>query len=279
MNRTLRTLTAPSILLLALGLEARASNPESAPGVSAASQGPAEKFSAGLAAVASGNLPAGVALLEAAVQAAPNNLRYGAEYRQAILQTAEYDRSVALFEKITGEHPELPYAWMNLGYAYVDKIPSAGAITQVILANTALGHFSKAIELDGNWLALYTRGNSYLYWPKIFGRTALGMADLERATALARQRPRRSYQALAWVALGDGYWRLDELDKARNAWREGLELYPGDERLAGRLSLGDTELAAFMDEHFATSTRVGTDLRELWHAGWEEACPCDPNGN
>lgn len=274
MISALRILTALSLTLFAAS--ARAQPPEAPAPAPAGSA--AELFASGLEAVAAGDLVAGVTRLEAAVLAAPDNLRYGAEYRQAIIRTAEHDRAIALFEKITGERPELAYAWMNLGYAYVDKIPAAGAITQVILANTALGHFSKAIALDGNWLALYTRGNSYLYWPRIFGRTALGMADLDQAIALAKERPRRSYQALVWVAKGDGFWRLEDFVQARATWKEGLELFPGDPRLAGRLALDDAQLATFMEEHFATSTRVGTDLRELWQAGWEEACTCDPNG-
>lgn len=278
----LRTLVTNLLLLtpmIALGQEPEAPVATAEPAPPAPSSPAVAHFEAGTTALAAGDLATAVSRLEAAVLAAPNNLRYGSEYRQAIIGSTEYDRAIALFEKLTAERPELAYAWMNLGYAYVDKIPAAGAITQVILANTALGHFSKAIELDGNWLAFYTRGNSYLYWPKIFGRTAMGMADLDKAITMARERPRRSYQALVWVAKGDGHWRLEEIEKARAIWREGLELFPGDPRLTSRLALDDAGLAAFMEEHFATSTRVGTDLRELWQAGWEEACQCDPNGN
>ncbi len=238
----------------------------------------ASLFAEGMAAVEAGELAKGIDKLEAAVVAAPDNLRYAAEYRQAIIQTREHERAIALFEKLTAERPGLANLWMSLGYAVVDKIPNAGAITQVILANTALGHFGKALAIEESWLGLYTRGNSYIYWPKIFGRTPLGMTDLEQAVEISRRMERRSYHALAWAALGDGYWRLGDVGKARQVWTEALALFPGDARLEARASRRGAELDTFLEHHFSPSTRVGTDLRELWQVGWREACRCDPEG-
>jgi len=186
------------------------------------------------------------------------------------------DRAIKLFKRLVAQYPEAVNARMNYAYAFVDKIPTAGAITQVILANTALTHFTAALELEETWLGLYTRGNSYIYWPPIFGRTRLGIADLEKAVAMSRGKPDRSYFALAYAALGDGHWRLDEKEEARSVWREGLERFPGDERLTTRLEKSDEEMDAFVTEHFDPNTRVDTDLRELWEAGWREACTCDP---
>ena len=86
------------------------------------------------------------------------------------------------FEKLVAAHPTSSNSYLNYGFAYVDKIPAAGSITQVIMANTALTQFTKSIELKPTWIALYTRGNSYLYWPKVFGRAGLGVTDLPFST-------------------------------------------------------------------------------------------------
>ena len=51
--------------------------------------------------------------------------------------------------------------------------------------NREVDIFSAALALEESWLGLYTRGNSYIYWPAIFGRTPLAIADLEKAIALA----------------------------------------------------------------------------------------------
>jgi len=224
-------------------------------------------FTAGLAAVQAGDLAAALDRLETAAAARPDDLRYGAEYRQAAIAAGEYDRAIGFFEELAERHPGSAAVRLNWGYAYVDKIPAAGAVTQVILANTALNRFTEAIEREASWLALYTRGNSYVYWPPIFGRTKLGIADLERAVALSEKGQPRSYHAHAYAALGDGWWRLDELEKAREVWRRGLERVPGAKALEQRLAREGEALDEYLDAQYAIGNRVETDLRELWTDG------------
>src|SRR5207248_2621912 len=119
------------------------------------------------------------------------------EYRQAVLKAsvaghpkegspADFDKEIKFFEQLVQKHPNSANAYLNFGFSYVDKIPAAGSITQVILANNALTQFTKSIALKETWIALYTRGNSYLYWPRIFGRASLGVADLEKAYGMQK---------------------------------------------------------------------------------------------
>lgn len=223
-------------------------------------------YDRGLEKAAAEDWPAAVELLEQAVAAEPDNLRVGTEYRQAVIATGEYDRCLAFFEKMIEEHPESASLRMNYGYAHVDKIPVEGAITAVILANTALTHFSAAIELEETWLGRYTRGNSYLYWPAIFGRTQLGIDDLERAIEIAGGQDARPYHGRAWAALGDGYWRLSEPEKAAEIWRKGLELYPDNVAMKDRLAHVGDGLDAYLEGLFETTRRVPTHLREIWEA-------------
>lgn len=221
----------------------------------------------GLEAAEAGDLPTALDRLERAAAAAPDELRYGAEYRQTAIRAEAYDRSIDFFERLAAEHPEVPEVHLQRGYAYVDKIPAAGAVTAVILANTALGHFTEAIEREESWLALYTRGNSYVFWPAVFGRTKLGIADLERAVAMAEARDPRPYHAHAYAALGDGWWRLEDLERAREIWQRGLERVPDSAELAERLARldeGPEALDAHLEAHYEIGTRVDTSLRELW---------------
>jgi tetratricopeptide (TPR) repeat protein len=205
-----------------------------------------------------------LAHLESALAADPDSLRAASEYRMAVIKAGEYDRSIAFFAKLVADHPRSAHAWLNYGYAIVDKIPAAGSVTQVILANNALKQFSKSIELERSWLALYTRGNSYLYWPKVFGRAPLGVADLEAAAALARKetKPKRVY-VRSFIALGDGYWKTEQPEKARVAWQEGLQLFPGDPQLQARLARSGDELTAYIDDQLDPNKRVDTDLKPL----------------
>jgi tetratricopeptide (TPR) repeat protein len=234
-----------------------------------------EVFDKAEQALASKDYPSAVSLLEKAVQADPESLRNASEYRQAVLRqtiaahpkegsTADFDKEISFFEKLVAEHPTSSNAFLNYGFAYVDKIPAAGSITQVIMANTALTQFTKSIELKPSWIALYTRGNSYLYWPKIFNRANLGVADLEKAYAMQKAEPKKSYHARVYISLGDGYWKTDNLDKAKTIWKEGAAAFPENQALKDRLSKQGEDLDSYINNVLDPNKRVDTDLKELW---------------
>lgn len=224
------------------------------------------EFSQGMAAVQANDFATGLHYLELAIADDPDNMRYASEYRQAIIRHKDFDRSIEFFEKLLVSHPASANLHLNYGFAYVDKIPVAGSITQVILANTALGEFDKAAHLQPSWIAYYTRGASYLFWPKIFGKAPLGVADLEKALSLQKGRT-RPYYVRTYVALGDGYCKLDLLDKARTTWQEGLRQFPDNEQLKDRLALHGDELVKYIENGFDPNKRVDTDLRAIWSDG------------
>lgn len=205
---------------------------------------------------------------EAALKMKPNDLKTGNDYRLAVVgvnKVETYNRCIAFFENLTAENPKAPNAWMNYGYAFVDKIPIEGAITQVLLANTALGHFSTALALEDTWLGRYTRGNSYLYWPAIFGRTPKAIDDLTQAIVHSEKADKLlSVHVRPYIGLGEAYWRLDDLAKAREIWQDAIQKFPNNDALKKRLSLDDEALTAFLTTHFEPGKRVNTDLTVLW---------------
>jgi tetratricopeptide (TPR) repeat protein len=223
-----------------------------------------DAFRRGQEALAAKDYSTALPAFEAALAAEPDNMQYASEYRQAVIKAGQYDRCIKFFEKLVADHPKSANAYLNFGFAYVDKIPAAGSITQVILANTSLTQFSKSIEIQPSWIAYYTRGNAYLYWPKIFNRAPLGVADLEEAMKIQKADQKRSYHVRAYVALGDGYWKVDQLDKATVVWKEGLERFPDNAHLKARLSKEGDELKALLDDVYDPSKRVDTNLHELW---------------
>jgi tetratricopeptide (TPR) repeat protein len=202
--------------------------------------------------------------MEAALAGDPDNLRIASEYRHAVIRAGAYDRALDVFEKLVTDHPRAAFAWLNYGYVYVDKMPVAGAITQAILANDAVQKFNRSIELKPSWLAFYTRGNSYLYWPKVFGRGPLALADLNAAVEMSKGEPKRVYHVHAWVALGDAYWRTDQPARAQATWEEGARRFPEDAGLKARLSRHGEELEAYVADQLDRTRRVDTDLHELW---------------
>jgi tetratricopeptide (TPR) repeat protein len=221
-------------------------------------------FQQGMKALEAGDYARALHYVELAISGDPENLRYANEYRQIAIRAKEFDRSLGFFERLVSDNPRSVNLHLNYGFAYVDKIPTAGSVTQVILANSALNQFSKAFELQPSWIVCYTRGTSYLFWPKIFNRAALGVADLERALQIQKSEPKRSYHVRTYVALGDGYWKTDNLDKARATWREGLRQFPESAVLQQRLSVRGDDLKSLIENGFDPNKRVNTDLRELW---------------
>jgi len=204
--------------------------------------------------------------LEAALEARPNDLRAGNDYRLAVIQSGQYDRALKFFDGLTGRQPKAANARLNYGFAYVDKIPAAGAITQVILANNALTQFSEALKLERSWIGLYTRGNSYLYWPPIFNRASLGIADLEQALQLQRTQKKQNYHVRVYVTLGDGYWKVSQPEKALATWKDGLNEFPDNPDLKARLSRQGSELQTLVDSAFDFTKRVDTNLQDLWRS-------------
>lgn len=205
-----------------------------------------------------------LAALEAAVQATPDDLKAGNDYRMAIIKASQYDRAIAFFEKLTQAHPGASNAHLNYGFAYVDKIPAAGAITQVILANNALGEFTKSLDLKKSWIAYYTRGNSYLFWPRIFNRTQLGIDDLTEALKIQQAEPKRAIHARVYVALGDGYWKIGKSADATRIWKEGLAAFPEHAGLKGRLSTEGDAQTKLIEANYDPAKRVDTSLADLW---------------
>jgi tetratricopeptide (TPR) repeat protein len=205
-----------------------------------------------------------LAKLEEALTAAPDDLKAGNDYRMAVIQVKAYDRAIAFCQKLVTANPTASNAHLNYGFAYVDKIPDAGAITQVILANNALSAFTKALEIKPSWIGLYTRGNSYLFWPRIFNRTSLGLADLTEALKMQKADSKRSLHVRVFIALGDAHWKLDDFAAAANTWREGLVQFPDNPSLKLRLSKEGDELKAIMEAAYDPTKRVDTSLHELW---------------
>lgn len=218
-----------------------------------------------LKAAAAKDFPTALTEFESALTQDADNIQYGSDYRQTVIQAKDsYDRCIKFFEKLTADNPKASNAWLNLGLAYVDKIPAAGTVTQVILANTALANFTKAIDLNPTWISLYCRGNSYLFWPKIFNRTHLGVADLEAAMKIQKADKKRIYHIRTYVAYGQAFYKMDDEAKAKTIWKEGSELFPENAVLKNLISREGEDLKNYIDDLLDPNKRVDTNLSELW---------------
>ena len=209
-------------------------------------------------------LAANLSAMESQIAANPEDLRVAADYRQAVIQADEYDRAIKFFESLTKRAGAGPNVFLSLGLAYIDKIPSVGAFRRISLGNNATAAITHSIEKRPSDLAYLIRGLVNLHFEKgLFHRTPEGVADLESALRLASAHPDRGYVARIYVALGDGYWRLKNRDKARATWRDGQAAFPGNDRLRLRLTSSDSVITDTIAHDLDAAVRVDTSLREL----------------
>jgi len=184
-----------------------------------------------------------------------------AEYRQLAIQTAQFDRSIDFLEKLADRKNAGPNVQISLALACVDKVPTSGDIRRLYLGRDAMNALTRAIALRPTVLAYYMRGLINLYYNKfIFKRTDKGVADLTQALALVTPDTPAKLVALVYVALGDGYFRVDQLAKARETWATGAGKFPDDARFRIRLDANGQPLADIVTDYLYAGHRVDTTL-------------------
>jgi tetratricopeptide (TPR) repeat protein len=195
----------------------------------------------------------------------PASLRVAAEYRQLVIETGHYDRSIKTFERLARDPRGGANRFVNLALADVDKVPVSGSVRRALLGREALDALTHAIAIEPTDLAYLIRGLVNLYYDQfVFHRTDKGVADLETARRLSAAHPEVPYARRILVALGDGYWRLNQHDKARDVWREGQALCPDVEGFRVRLEARDAQIPDIIERALDAGVRVDTTLRELF---------------
>ena len=205
-----------------------------------------------------------MAALERALAGDPENLRIAAEYRQLAIAAAAFDRPIDFLEHLASRKPTGPNVHISLAMAYVDKVPTSGDIRRLYLGRDAMGELTRAIERLPSVLTYYMRGQINLYYNNfIFHRIPQGIADLERALALADPSTPPLLLARVYTSLGDGHAKLENLAKAREAWAAGLVRFPDDEGLKRRLAASGAALKDIVTTALYAGTRVDTTLNGM----------------
>jgi tetratricopeptide (TPR) repeat protein len=209
-------------------------------------------------------LVAHLAQLEARVAADPENLKLAAEYRQAVIADGEYDHAIKFFDQLAARPDAGPHAFLNLAFAYIDKIPAVGAFRRISLGNDATRALTRSIGREPSDLAYLVRGLVNLRFERgFFHRTPQGVADLEEALRRSAPHADRPYVARIYLALGDGYWRLKNPAKARDVWREGQARFPQNAAIRSRLRSPDRVVSDRIAQELDAGTRVDTSLADM----------------
>ena len=202
--------------------------------------------------------------LEQAVAAEPENLALGAGYRQVTIAAGVFDRAIGFFRRLARANGSGPNVKINLALAYVDKVPTAGDIRRLYLGRDAMNALTQAIAARPSVLAYYMRGQINLYYNRlIFHRTDKGVADLTQALSMITNETPPALVARVYAALGDGYFRLENLSKAREVWSTGLAVCRDDPGLTTRLDTHGQALLEVVTAALSAGRRSDTSL-----VGW-----------
>ncbi len=221
--------------------------------------------------------------LERAIHLDPDALLYSNSYRTFIRRYghAYFDQSIRFFEDLVEKHPGKVMPRLNKALSYVDKMPypKLGIVSQGKLSNKSLAELDRILEIDPDcWTAKFIRGMNHLHWPRKLNHAPLAIKDFTELIAMQKALPaekHRDYFALGYVGLGDSYVKNREegfeenLQKAREAWEQGLKEYPGREELKIRLELFNksedrTELIEYIRALRGLEDPVDTDLGRVW---------------
>ena len=202
--------------------------------------------------------------LERAVAADPESLRLAADYRQVAVAAGAFDRSVDFLRPLAGRKGSGPNIHISLALAYVDKVPTAGEIRRLYLGRGAMNTLTTSIERRPSVLAYYVRGVINLYYNNfIFHRTPRGIEDLQKALTLVTPETPQVLVARVYASLGDGYWRAEQPDKARETWTNGLARFPNAPELVRRANGDDKAAERIVHDAVDPDTRVDTTLRDI----------------
>lgn len=202
--------------------------------------------------------------IERAVQSDPENLQLAAEYRQLAIPARDFDRPIGVLEKLAKQKGSGPNVQISLALAYVDKVPVTSRIRHLYLGRDAMSALTRAIDRRPTALAYYVRGLINLFYNNfMFHRAPLGIDDLQKALTLVTPDTPQTLVERILVALGDGYWRVENQAKAREVWSSAAARFPESAALKERLS-GTVDQTAFAVRHaLDEDRRVDTSLRDM----------------
>jgi tetratricopeptide (TPR) repeat protein len=202
--------------------------------------------------------------LSRAVVAMPEDMLKGNTLRRVCREQKIFERCIDLFDRLAADHPAVAAVRFNAALAYVDNLPNHSLYMQARFSTHSMDHVSAILQADpDNWLAFYIRGLNSLYWPLWYRRTERAIADLSRCIQISESLPaqqRQPFMALAYVALGDTYARLDRIEEARKVWAQGESEY-SSALLHQRLAAEPHTVHEAIEKVRSRDVPIDTDLR------------------
>ncbi len=210
--------------------------------------------------------------MEQRLRTRPGRFGFASIYRARCAMYDQHDRAIDFLVKLVADKPEDQRTRIELGCAYVDKIPTCGGLAAIVskgtLARKSLDHFDKVIvDHPSMWVAVYCRGMNHLHWPRALLHSDDAVRDFQRCIELQKldaSSTMRPYFVRTYVALGDAHTKTKKYDEARRAWRDGLAGFPESAELKERLAINDNRaLLKYVESKRSLQQPIDTGLSFL----------------
>ncbi len=156
--------------------------------------------------------------------------------------SGQMDAAIAELQSRAKENPNDANVATTLGEALLIKVgaihAAGGDVNEMgILAMQADQSFNAALKVDPtNWEAQYVKYSTMFYWPPEPARdneVAQKLSGLIDQQETMLQQP---HFAQTYVALGNQYQKVGQVDKAQATWQLGLQKFPNDTALLKKLT-------------------------------------------
>lgn len=207
--------------------------------------------------------------MELRLRQSPAGYKLASSYRARCAAYHQHDRAIKFFKALLAKDPKNQRTRLELGCAFVDKIPTCGGMAAIVskgsLARESLDQLDAYLAADpDSWVGHYTRGMNHLHWPRALRHSDDAARDFARCVALQEQDGKQGeqpYYLRAYVGLGDAHAKAGQAAKAREAWRQGLKKFPGAKELKDRLAVtDDARLLKYIENQRTLDRPVDTDL-------------------
>lgn len=154
-----------------------------------------------------------------------------------LIAAGELPEVIALLEDMAARAPGDPDLQLSLAEAYTHQVFEIGhGPLQVIVGEKADAAYDRVLELDASsWDARFGKAFTLSRQPTMLGKS--GEAILELKTLIDQQeaRPSEARFVRSYFLLGNLYADRGQHDAAEQAWRAGLQRFPGNSQLQSQL--------------------------------------------
>ena len=208
--------------------------------------------------------------IETALRQSFGAYKLASHYRSRCAAYDQHDRAVKFFQGILATTPGHQRARLELACAFVDKIPTCGGMAAIVskgtLARKSLDQLDAYLATDPNsWIGHYTRGMNHLHWPRALQHSGDAAKDFARCVDMQeRAGSPKLFHLRSYLGFGDAYVKNRQLEKGRQAWRQGLKAFPNSSDLKERLAIkDDKQLIKFVETQRSLDHPIDSDLSFL----------------